>query len=251
MGRPWDRKGPRASSRGGPKARRDPSSFPCKDSCIKIEEPAWFGAKYLENTLPYAGSSAYWAIFLGVLAEYIGLPFPSSILLILGGALSYEGRLNPLIILVLASVAASVGDAIWFTLGRGRGMVFLNGYCRLSLGSRDCVRRTEEFFLRFPGLSLVIGKFVPGLSTFVVPIAGYSGMRYPDFLRFDGVGILLWVTLMMVIGYWSGESVNTLLGSLKESRSVLLVLAAVFVLCFYAVKLWRLKRFGRAEINEE
>jgi membrane protein DedA with SNARE-associated domain len=95
-----------------------------------------------------------------------------------------------------------------------------------------------------------VGKFVPGLSTFVIPIAGFSGMRYHDFLRFDSVGILLWATSMLAIGYWSGESINTLLGNVRDSRSALLLLSALFLICFYVIKLWRLKRFGRAEIKE-
>ncbi len=201
-------------------------------------------------SLPYFGPSAYGLIFLGVLAEYVGVPLPSSILLILAGSLSYEGHFNPLIVLFLGFVAASIGDTIWFTLGKVRGRIFLNGYCKLSLGSQDCVRRTKELFLRFPGTSLLVGKFVPGLSTFVVPIAGFSGMRYPDFLRFDGAGIFLWATSMLAIGYWSGESINTLLGNVRDSRVALLVLSALLLICFYAVKVWRLKRFGRAEIKE-
>ncbi len=187
---------------------------------------------------------------MAVLAEYIGVPFPSSLLLILAGALSSEGHLNVLIVLSLALIAASVGDTIWFTLGRARGEIFLRGYCKLSLGSQDCVRRTKELFVRFRGVSLLVGKFVPALSTFVVPIAGSSGMRYVDFLRFDSAGIFLWATSMLAIGYWSGESINNFLGNVSDSRAALLVLSAVLLICFYAIKVWRLKRFGRAEIKE-
>lgn len=207
----------------------------------------------MENTIPYLDldSSAYGFIFFGVLAEYVGVPLPSSILLILGGAFSYGGHFNPIVILFLAFVAASVGDAIWFTLGRARGEIFLRGYCKLSLGSQDCVRRTKELFLRFPAVSLLLGKFVPGLSTFVVPIAGFSGMRYSDFIRFDSAGIFLWATSMLAIGYVSGESINSFLGNVRDSRAPLLVLSALLLISFYTIKLWRLKRFGRADIREE
>lgn len=196
------------------------------------------------------GSSAYGLIFTAVLAEYVGVPLPSSLLLILAGALSYEGHFNSLFVLFLAIVAASIGDTIWFAIGRVRGKLFLEGYCKLSLGSQDCVRRTKEFFLRFPGPSLLVGKFVPGLSTFVVPVAGFSGMRYSHFLRFDSVGVLLWAASMLTIGYWSGESIHGLLGNVRDSRWALLLLSAVFLISFYAIKLWRLNRFGRAEIKE-
>lgn len=195
--------------------------------------------------------SSYGLIFLGVLAEYVGVPFPSSILLILVGALSYEGRFDPILILILTLAAASLGDAIWFTVGKTKGTILLKGYCKISLGSEDCVRRTKQLFLRSPGLSLLLGRFVPGLSAFVVPLAGISGMRYLDFLRFDSAGIVLWAASMLGIGYWSGESLKAVLGNLRTSRWAFLALAAAFLIVFYTVKVWRLKRSGRAKIQEE
>jgi membrane protein DedA with SNARE-associated domain len=187
---------------------------------------------------------------MAVLAEYVGVPFPSFLLLILAGALSYEGHLNPLVVLLLTLVAASLGDTIWFTMGRVRGNIFLEGYCRLSLGSQDCVRRTKEFFQRFPRASLLVGKFMPGVSTFVIPVAGFSGMRYSDFLRFDSLGILLWGSSMLGIGYWSGQSIYTLLGNVRSAKPALLVFLALFLICFYTIKLLRLWRYGRAEIGK-
>lgn len=202
----------------------------------------------MESTFLTLASSTYGLIFLGVLAEFVGVPFPSSLLLIVAGTLSYEGRFNPILILALTLAAASIGDAIWFTVGKTRGPILLNGYCKISLGSDDCVRRTKAYFARFPGLSLVLGKFVPGLSAFVVPLAGLSGMRYPAFLRFDSTGIVLWAGSMLGIGYWSGESLTAVLGSVRHSRWALWVLVPVFLICFYAIKFWRRKRFGRAKI---
>lgn len=204
----------------------------------------------MENNLAVLGSAAYGIVFFGVLAEYTGVPFPGSILLILAGALSYEGQLNGFAIFFLSFIAASMGDAVWFGIGRARGQIFLDGYCRLSLGSENCVKRTQDFFRRFPKASLLVGKFVPGLSAFVVPVAGFSGMGYRDFIRLDSGGIFLWVASLLTIGFWAGGSVDRLLANARGSRSVFLVFSAVFVICFYAMKFWRLKRFGRAEIGK-
>lgn len=203
----------------------------------------------MESYLSYSGSSAYGIIFLGILAEYAGIPLPSSILLILAGAMSYDGSLNGFVILLLAFVAASMGDAIWFAVGRARGEVFLNGYCKLSFGSEHCVKRAKEFFLRFPQTSLLIGKFVPGLSTFVVPVAGFSGMGYRNFFWLDSGGIFLWVASLLSIGFWGGHSVDKVLANARESRLALLVFSALFLICFYTIN-WRLKRFGPAKIQE-
>lgn len=204
----------------------------------------------MESAFLTSAPATYGLIFLGVLAEFVGVPFPSSLLLIVGGALSYEGRFDPILILILALTAASIGDAVWFTVGKTRGTTLLNGYCKVSLGSEDCVRRTKEFFGRFPGPSLVLGKFIPGLSAFVVPVAGLSGMPYLNFLAFDSAGILLWVSLMLGIGYWSGESLRIVMDNVSHFSRLLAVAAAIFLSGFYTIKFWRLKRFGRAKLME-
>ncbi len=170
--------------------------------------------------------------------------------LILSGALAFQGRLNLLTVFLLALVAASLGDAVWFVLGRMRGEMFVKGYCRLSLGSRDCVRRTREMFSRFPGTSLLLGKFVPGLSTFVVPVAGYSGMAYPRFIRDDSGGIVFWASSMIAIGYTCGEWILNLGRVAEQAKWPVLAAAAVIFTCYYGIKLWRLKKFGRADMVE-
>lgn len=195
-------------------------------------------------------SLSYGVIFLSVLGEYLGIPIPSSMVLIVAGALAFQSRLNLLAVFLLALVAASLGDAVWFGVGRKKGELFLKGYCKLSLGSRDCVRRTREMFSRFPGMSLMLGKFVPGLSTFVVPVAGFSGMAYARFFRADGGGIILWAASMIGIGFLCGDWMISLKPGLDGAKWWLLAIVTVILIGFYGFKVWRLSRFGRAEVGE-
>jgi len=204
----------------------------------------------LETDILDLGSLTYGLLFLTVLAEYIGVPVPSSVVLVLSGSLASQGRLSPFIILLLAQAAATLGDVLWFIVGRIKGEMFVRGYCKLSLGSRDCVRRTKDLFLHYPRTSLLLGKFVPGLSTFVVPVAGFSGTSYGEFLRYDSGGIFLWATTMIAIGYGAGEWIGNYTNSVKFPNGLLLTIVVVTVTCFYGIKLWRLKKFGRAELVE-
>ena len=204
----------------------------------------------METDILNLGSLTYGLLFLTVLAEYIGVPVPSSVVLVLSGAGASQGRLSPLIILLLAQVAATLGDILWFIVGRIKGEMFVRGYCKLSLGSRDCVRRTKDLFLHYPRTSLLLGKFVPGLSTFVVPVAGFSGTSYAEFLRYDSGGIFLWASTMIAIGYGAGEWIGNYTNSVKFPNGLLLTIVATALVCFYGIKLWRLKKFGRAELVE-
>jgi len=100
-----------------------------------------------------------------------------------------------------AVLAAMAGDQVWFELGRLRGRQVLNWLCRISLEPTSCVRRTEDFFARHGVRSLVVAKFVPGLSTVAPPLAGIVGLSVPQYLLYNGLGTLLWVGSGIGLGY--------------------------------------------------
>jgi membrane protein DedA with SNARE-associated domain len=84
----------------------------------------------------------------------------------------------------------------------------------------------------------------------VVPVAGFSGTSYAEFLRYDSGGIFLWATTMIAIGYGAGEWIENYTNSVKFPNGLLLTLVVATVVCLYGIKLWRLKKFGRAELVE-
>jgi membrane protein DedA with SNARE-associated domain len=101
----------------------------------------------------------------------------------------------------LPVLACLLGDLLWYELGRRRGMRVLSWLCRISLEPDSCVRRTENVFVRYGVRSLVVAKFIPGLTTVAPPLAGVFGVRPPRFLLYDGVGAVLWVGSFVGLGY--------------------------------------------------
>src|ERR1700722_4969149 len=83
--------------------------------------------------------NGYVIVFAGVLAEQIGLPFPSGSLLLAGGALLGTHRFNPVAILGTAIMASLISDSVWYCLGRRRGGAVLVHACRVSLDPDTCV----------------------------------------------------------------------------------------------------------------
>jgi membrane protein DedA with SNARE-associated domain len=143
----------------------------------------------------------YAVVFLWVFAEQIGLPIPSAPLLLAAGALAGRGRLSLSVAVGLAIIAALGSDAIWYELGRRRGIKVLQTLCRISLEPDSCVRRTENTFARHGARSLLVAKFVPGLNTAAPPLAGIVRMRPSRFLLFDFLGAGLWVSVLVGLGY--------------------------------------------------
>ena len=86
----------------------------------------------------------YLVLFGFVLAEQIGLPIPAVPILLAMGALTGRGHFGFVEALLLAAAAATLGDLLWYTLGRRRGYAVVKFLCRLSLEPDSCVRRTTD-----------------------------------------------------------------------------------------------------------
>jgi membrane protein DedA with SNARE-associated domain len=195
-------------------------------------------------------------LFGVVFAEQVGLPLPAVPLLLAAGALAGGGRMSLWVALGLPVLASLLGDTLWYELGRRRGSRVLNLLCRISLEPDSCVRRTENLFVRHGVRSLLLAKFIPGLSTVAPPLAGIFGVRVPRFLLYDGLGALFWAEVFVGIGYLFSsqlERAAAYAGRLGSALVVLLVAAgAAYVLGKYAQRCYVLRRLrvARIEVGE-
>jgi membrane protein DedA with SNARE-associated domain len=143
----------------------------------------------------------YVLLFSVVLAEQLGLPVPAAPFLLAAGALAGMGQLHPASALLVALLATGLSDGFWFELGRRKGARILSLLCRLSLEPDSCVRKTEEAFVRRGPNTLLVAKFVPGLTTVAPPLAGVIGMNRLRFHLLSTAGALLWVGTWMLLGW--------------------------------------------------
>jgi membrane protein DedA with SNARE-associated domain/rhodanese-related sulfurtransferase len=173
-------------------------------------------------------------LFAAVFAEQIGLPLPALPFLIGAGALVGTGQMALGMAVGSAVLAALAGDQVWFELGRRRGRLVLNWLCRVSLEPTSCVTRTEEFFARHGVRSLVVAKFVPGLSTIAPPLAGIVGVSMPQYLLFNGLGTILWVGSGIGLGYVFSDQLERVL-SLTAHVGPMVVLILLGVVAGYVI----------------
>ena len=209
----------------------------------------------VENTLQFLIHHGYAVLFVWVLIEQGGLPIPSVPLLVAAGALAATGRMNLALILGTAVLASLVSDGSWYALGRRRGMGILHLLCRISLEPDSCVRQTEDLFSRRGIISLLVAKFIPGLSTVAPPLAGIIRMPLARFVLFDGLGALLWVGVFVALGVLFGEQLEGLAALLATMGAWLLAilvggLGAYLLWKFLARRLF-LRRMRVARISPE
>ena len=131
-------------------------------------------------------------------AEQLGIPLPAVPALLATGALASTGRVNVTLVIAAIVLVTLPVDLVWHELGRRRGAQVLSGLCRLTLEPDICVRRTHNVFVRFGVWTLLVAKFLPGLTTVLPPMAGAFGVPRLKFIVFDVAGTALWA------GFWSG-----------------------------------------------
>src|SRR5713101_3567230 len=166
-----------------------------------------------------------YVVLLGwVFAEQIGVPVPSLPILLAAGALAGAGRFSFVASLLLSVSASLTADSIWYLLGRIKGIKILQLLCKISLEPDSCVRRTEGVFSKQGARSLLVAKFIPGLSTVAPPLAGIFHMHRLRFLLFDAVGALLWAGTFLGLGYAFSGEIERVAGHLASLGGWLLVL---------------------------
>jgi membrane protein DedA with SNARE-associated domain len=199
----------------------------------------------MQATLDFLVHHGYAVVFTWVLLAQAGIPLPAIPLLLAAGALAGMGRLDLLAILALSLVASLLSDSLWFVIGRRRGGRVLGFLCRVSLEPESCVRRTERNFARRGAITLVLAKFVPGLTTAAPPLAGIVGMSWPRFLLLDGLGALLWTLAFVVPGYAFSNQLERLAEHAALTGAWLAAGFAALVILFVLVKLARRQAFLR------
>lgn len=188
----------------------------------------------------------YLLLFGCVLAEQLGLPLPSAPMLLAAGALAGTSRMNLAIALLLPIIAAVVSDALWYELGRHRGIKLLNWLCRVSLEPDSCVHKTQARFERRGEWALVVAKFIPGLNAMAPPLAGVSRMPWPRFAFFDGLGALLWASVYIGIGYIFSNQIERAASRLVFLGRGLFVLFVLGLLFYVGWKYFNRRRFIRS-----
>jgi membrane protein DedA with SNARE-associated domain len=198
----------------------------------------------------------YGVVFLGVFLDTVGLPFPSEIALFIAGALSFDDRMSLLMVILLGTVAAVLGDSVMFLIGRAvteaceRRVVEL--YCRwtyCTLGSSHCHQQARSYIERFRGRALLLAKFIFGARQFISPVAGMARMRTLHFIGLDAIGALIWVATVTSLGYWLRSHLESLVSSFDQFKSIFSIAIVSGVTGFFLWKAYKLRRFGAPRVE--
>jgi len=198
----------------------------------------------------------YSIVFLAVFAESIGLPVPAALAMIAGGALGASGILSLPWVLVICFAAMILGDLIVYFFGRHMGWFLLGFLCKVSANPETCILRSAESFYKRGKSTLLISKFIPGISTMAAPLAGSMRMRLGQFLLYDAAGAAMYALVYAGLGYLFHDFLGVIVHGIETAGRALETVIAASLLFYigYRIRLYWTHRIyrvvPRAEVNQ-
>ena len=177
------------------------------------------------------GMWIYAILFLIIFCEtgLVATPFlPGDSLLFAAGGIAAVGGMNIHIMVLILLVAAILGDAVNFMIGKYFGAkLFSNPDSKIF--RRAYLEKTHAFYEKHGGKTIIIARFVPIVRTFAPFVAGMGDMHYGRFIRYNIIGAMAWVLLFSYLGYFFANIplVKNNLGLVLGAIIVISILPAV------------------------
>lgn len=152
------------------------------------------------------GMWVYAILFLIIFVEtgLVVMPLlPGDSLLFAAGAIAATGALDPVALSVLLFFAAVMGDSLNYQIGHYIGPRVFNLKSRFI--NREHLLKTQAFFEKHGGKTIIFARFMPIIRTFTPFIAGVGSMKYSRFLMFNMVGGAAWILSFIWLGYFFGN----------------------------------------------
>src|SRR5436305_113924 len=160
----------------------------------------------------------------------MGIPMPSSLLLLVAGSLTEQGDMSLWPTLALAAMGAIIGDNLGYSIGRWGGHRVRGRLARV-VGGEDKLKRAESWLKRREGAGIFFTRWLlTPLGPVVNITSGLTNYSWPRFLFYDVLGEALWVTLYVLLGKFFSDSVQEMSALLGDFTWMIVALVLVAII---------------------
>lgn len=204
----------------------------------------FLGFENLEAVLNWGGYPVLMLIIFAETGLLVGFFLPGDSLLVTTGVLIQEGLINPLklppwqnllLLNVVLSVTAIIGDAVGYSIGKKAGPALFTREQSLFF-RKDYLLATQKFYEAHGGKTIILARFMPFARTFAPVVAGIGQMSYARFALFNVAGAIGWIVSMSTLGFVLSRSVGP---KSIEKIVILIVIVSVTPPAIGAFRAWR------------
>jgi len=162
---------------------------------------------HLGEIISNYGVLTYGILFLIIFAEtgLVVTPFlPGDSLLFAAGAFAALGDLNIWLMVGILILAAILGDTVNYWVGHFFGQKIVDNP-KIKFVNQEHIDKTQAFYKKHGGKTIVLARFVPIIRTFAPFVAGVGKMDYSEFVSYNVIGGVIWVLLFGLAGFYFGN----------------------------------------------
>lgn len=175
--------------------------------------------------------------FLLVFLEYANLPLPSEIVLPVIGIMVSEYNLNLILLIVITTIGGLAGSLTNYFLGYKYGKPLLEKIMIKMPSLKKSIYASQKYMDKYDKASLLLSRMIPIARTAISIIAGVGRVDMKTFIGYSVVGISIWNTLLIYLGFAFNDNLGIVMGILSKYSTVCLILIIVFMCIFLSLKL--------------
>jgi membrane-associated protein len=188
--------------------------------------------KYIGSIIQSYGTLTYLIMFFVIFSEtgfVIFTFFPGDTLLFVAGTFASIGVIKIYWLFIILSLAAILGDNLNYAIGKYFGEKIL---LKKRWVKEENIIKTKRFFERNGAKTIILARFIPVIRSVAPFVAGISEMKYKKFFSYNVIGGILWVALMLSVGYFFGS-----IPFVKNNFSIIII-AIVIISWIPAILAW-------------
>lgn len=199
-----------------------------------------------EKLIAYGGLTLLLMIIFSETGLFFGFIFPGDALLLTSGLLCSTESFDVNIFLLLGSVTlvAVLGNITGYATGKYLGKKLFTKKDSLFFKKKH-LEVTRDYFQKYGGVALIVGRFMPIVRTFAPIMAGATEFKFLKFNYFNILGAIVWVWTLIPIGYFLGKQFPLLIHEIEYIFLIVAVVTGVLFILGY------LKQKRRSKINNQ
>ncbi|MES2314404.1 MAG: bifunctional DedA family/phosphatase PAP2 family protein [Patescibacteria group bacterium] len=191
-----------------------------------------FFASFSSNLNEIIVVGGYPIIFLTVILEglpLIGTIVPGHVAIIVGGFLAHSGIMNVWWVVAVSMVAAILGDAFGFYLGRRYGIGLIDKFKRYFFIRDEHIKKAQNLLLKHTGKAMILGRLSPMTRALMPFLVGIGKTSHTKFWVFNFVGAVIWVGSSVILGYGFSFGFHAAAGYFGKAVVVAIILSGLII----------------------